>query len=142
MTTTIVTCACGCGGEIAPHGNHHGKLVRYLYRHYQGYLPPERFWGRVDKHGANGCWLWTAGKDTDGYGKFRYRGSDIRSHRWAYHQLVGPIPDGKEIDHLCRVRACVNPAHMEPVTNKENHARTVRRLRLAGLHWLRTGQLA
>lgn len=61
------------------------------------------------------CWLWT-GATTVGYGRFR--GSGV--HRMAYEELVGPIPDGLVMDHLCRVRHCVNPAHLEPVTLAEN----------------------
>jgi hypothetical protein len=75
----------------------------------------EIFWGRVDQSGD--CWLWTAGLyNNTGYGQFRRRGA----HRVAYEALIGPIPKGLEIDHLCRVRHCVNPAHMELVTKVEN----------------------
>jgi hypothetical protein len=74
----------------------------------------ERFWAKVAK--ADGCWLWTGAKDTSGYGNFQ----GIGAHRIAYQLTVGPIPEGLTIDHLCRVRACVNPVHMEPVTRKEN----------------------
>ena len=86
----------------------------------------ERFWGKVDLDGPDGCWLWTASTDKDGYGQFGV-GSQIdgtatmaKSHRWAHEHLVGPIPEGLQIDHLCRVRSCVNPGHLEPVTNREN----------------------
>lgn len=79
----------------------------------------ERFWEKVDKSGE--CWLWTSGTDRDGYGYFLVRaGKTVRAHRFSYQQEVGPIPDGLVIDHLCRVRGCVNPAHLEPVTVAEN----------------------
>jgi hypothetical protein len=55
-----------------------------------------------------------------GYGAFMVGGRNVRVHRWAYETLVGPIPDGLVIDHLCRVRNCVNPDHLEPVTHREN----------------------
>lgn len=67
----------------------------------------------------NGCWIWPFQIDRDGYGKY---GSGS-AHRWTYTQVVGPIPTGLELDHLCRVRACVNPAHLEPVTHLENMRR-------------------
>ena len=88
----------------------------------------ERFWSKVDKDQiGTGCWVWKAFKDRHGYGKF-WDGTRLPSgnprkvlaHRFAYELLVGPIPDGLQIDHLCRNRSCVNPAHMEPVTSGEN----------------------
>lgn len=72
---------------------------------------------RVDD---SGCWIWTACTHQFGYGEFRFRGKCARAHRVAYELLVGPIPEGLTIDHLCRVRNCVNPAHLEPVTFAEN----------------------
>lgn len=79
-----------------------------------------RFWDKVDKDGHDGCWLWTDATSWNGYGRF-YTGSRVMSaHRLSYELAVGPIPDGLQIDHLCRVRACVNPAHLEPVTLAEN----------------------
>lgn len=82
----------------------------------------ESFWSRVDATGD--CWLWTGPFDRDGYGAFSKRRSG--AHRFAYETLVGPIPAGLVIDHLCRVRACVNPDHMEPVTIRENVQRGAR----------------
>ena len=75
---------------------------------------PPRFWENVIQSGD--CWLWTAALDRDGYGRCR----SGRAHRWAYEAMVGPIPDGLVIDHLCRVRACVNPSHLDPVPNRIN----------------------
>jgi hypothetical protein len=67
------------------------------------------------------CWIWQGKIAVTGYG-MRYMGEDIEelAHRVYYEWFVGPIPRGLTIDHLCRVRACVNPAHMEPVTRGEN----------------------
>lgn len=66
------------------------------------------------------CWNWTAGKDEFGYGRFGFRGRNNRAYRVAYILLVGEVPEGLELDHLCRNRACINPAHLEPVTHREN----------------------
>lgn len=80
----------------------------------------ERFWRKVAK--GPSCWTWKASKDGNGYGMFKAsRGT--RSHRWAYESLVGPIPEGLVLDHLCRNPSCVNPEHLEPVTNDENLSR-------------------
>lgn len=77
-----------------------------------------RFWAKVDK--TKDCWLWTAARDPNGYGRFRLNAHTVKAHRFAYTILVGPIPDGLTLDHLCKVRHCINPAHLEPVTHQEN----------------------
>lgn len=84
---------------------------------------PQRFWPKVDMSGE--CWLWMAAKFTDGYGEFWDGHRYVLAHRWAYEQLVGPFPPGFQSDHLCRNRACVNPTHIEPVTQRENVLRGV-----------------
>ena len=81
-------------------------------------LPP-RFWAKVYVL-DNGCWEWTAGRNWVGYAKFDANGRTEAAHRWAYRQLIGPIPEGLTLDHLCKNRACVFPDHMEPVTMREN----------------------
>lgn len=72
----------------------------------------------------SGCWLWTASKSRDGYGWTSLNGKTYQAHRLVYIMLVGPVPDGMVLDHLCRVRHCVNPAHLEPVTTAENLRRS------------------
>lgn len=79
---------------------------------------PESFWARVDRSGE--CWLWQGSKNSDGYGSLKYQGRMLSPHRLAYELSVGPIPEGSDLDHLCRNRACANPDHLEVVTRKEN----------------------
>ena len=69
---------------------------------------------RVDSE--SGCWIWTGTKIWNGYGVY----SGQVAHRKAYEIFVGPVPDGLDLDHLCRNRGCVNPAHLEPVTRSVN----------------------
>lgn len=85
-------------------------------------LPP-RFWAKVQVQ--DDCWIWTGAKAGPGekYGYIRVDGKTLRAHRFAYEALVGAIPKGLQLDHLCRVRACVRPDHLEPVTNRENGLR-------------------
>lgn len=83
----------------------------------------ERFWSKVDKNGEGGCWLWIASLKPKGYGQFRVAGKTVYAHRLAYELEVGTIPDKMTLDHLCRVKRCVNPAHMEVVTRWENQRR-------------------
>jgi hypothetical protein len=83
-----------------------------------------RLWARVDKSGT--CWTWTGPTSEGGYGVISTGGREgllVRTHRLAYELLVGPIPDGLHIDHLCKVRRCCNPEHLEPVTQAENNRR-------------------
>ena len=67
-----------------------------------------------------GCWLWTGHVSSTGYGRMYYNGGASNAHVASYELLAGVIEDGLEIDHLCRVRCCVNPDHLEPVTHWEN----------------------
>jgi hypothetical protein len=79
----------------------------------------DRFWTKVRKD-ADGCWRWIAANNGVGYGHMYYEGAMRYSHRLAYEALIGPIPEGHDLDHLCRTRCCVNPAHLEAVTRREN----------------------
>lgn len=84
-----------------------------------GRTPEERMFSKFLV--GDDCWEWTGSKNASGYGNFRVpRGVVTTAHRAVYEWLVGPIPEGLQLDHLCFNRICVNPGHMEPVTLREN----------------------
>ena len=76
------------------------------------------FWGKVEI--TNTCWVWQAAQDQRGYGRFNVNGRNEKAYRVAYQLLVGEIPEGTEIDHVCRNKSCVNPDHLEAVSHREN----------------------
>ena len=80
--------------------------------------------GRKTEHG---CWVWLGAKMRNGYGQLVVGGVHYAAHRYAYQELVGAIPAGLDLDHLCRNRACTNPDHLEPVTRSENLLRGLKR---------------
>lgn len=83
--------------------------------------PEQRFWAKVDKDAPGGCWLWTGHRDRGGYGQVWFRERPRAAHRVALEILfaVQP-PQDRDIDHLCRKRACVNPAHLRAATERQN----------------------
>jgi hypothetical protein len=107
-------CECGCGRSTTIW---RGKARRYIQGH-SGQLRPRA----VDLDGAwsvdaeSGCWLWQRGIHHSGYAFVARQ----LAHRYVYELHRGPIPEGLTLDHLCRVRHCVNPEHLEPVTMTEN----------------------
>jgi hypothetical protein len=105
-------CACGCGTRVAK---------RFAVGHARRRPLIDRLMEKVTK--TDTCWLWTGAVGTSGYGRIGdgYRTDQV--HRVAYELHVGPIPDGLHIDHLCRVKLCVNPDHLEAVTQAENNRR-------------------
>jgi len=104
----------------------------------------ERFWPKVCLWG-NGCWLWLGSLSSNGYGFIWHEGRNVRAHRFAYEYFNNTsIPKGKEVDHLCRNHACVNPDHLDVVTRRENIMRginpTILRQKPKS-YWQRLGRL-
>ena len=84
---------------------------------------PERIEAKISPEPNSGCWLWTAQTIWGGYGRVRWKKRKMLAHVACYEILVGEIPEGLELDHACRVRCCVNPEHLEPVTHRVNTLR-------------------
>lgn len=83
----------------------------------------ERFWNKViikENGYKTPCWVWTASTNSMNYGHMNVSGKTIAAHRWAYEHFVGRIPEGLELDHMCRNTLCVNPSHCRAVTHKQN----------------------
>src|SRR5207244_2053676 len=107
------------------------RVAEVARRRSRGVLPPgsrpalARFWAKVDDapDGHLGCWRWTGATDSSGYGLLRVEGKLVKAHRFSFEQFVGPIPSDRQLDHLCRVPACVNPGHVDVVTSRENSIR-------------------
>ena len=100
-----------------------GMALGALFRHNKAIPAKIRYWALIDVR-PSGCWEWMGTKiekgKSRGYGYFYIGGRNVRVVRWAYEYMIGPIPEGLELDHTCRNRPCVNPWHMEPITHADN----------------------
>lgn len=145
-------CECGCG-EPAPISKENdrtkglvkGEPRRFISGHNRRRGPLTADDYRVEDRGfTTPCWIWKGSRSHKGYGTVTRQGKTFQAHRLMWIQMRGPIPDGLQLDHLCVVRSCINPNHLEPVTPLENVRRSrrtkitdeqaaeMRRLRAAG----------
>lgn len=133
-------CQCGCGQETklasstnAKRGYVKGEPRRFVTGHYARDLrrgrPREKLWKEEDRGYETPCWIWHGSTNGRGYGRLGRGGTLYSAHRYFWIEANGPVPDGLELDHLCEIPQCVNPAHLEPVTHTEN----IRRGKLAKL---------
>jgi hypothetical protein len=112
-------CACGCGAMVQR---------RYKKGHNARRTMEQLVWPNVPDRPEGECWQWAGPMQSDGrYGLVRPHGRTIPAHRVVYELVIGPIPEGLHIDHLCNNPGCVNPAHLEPVTQGENNRRAAER---------------
>lgn len=89
--------------------------------------PVDKFWDKILPEPNSGCWLWIGKINSKGYGRHQFggrQGKEVQAHRFSYELNCASIPDGLDLDHLCRVRCCVNPTHLEPVTRQVNISRS------------------
>lgn len=122
---TAPTCQCGCGRAVSvatssckSRSLRAGEPMRFVPGHRAGVANLQSF-----EVAPDGCWNWTGRLDAWGYGRLGRRGA----HRASYIERVGPIPEGLVLDHLCNNPRCINPDHLEPVTDAENHRRKAER---------------
>lgn len=110
MNGPFKLCACGCGEAVK-----HKRRMYSAIGHHRRKSPVEY---AIDQE--SGCWIWQRAIDGKGYGQMRVKGKMRRAHRVLFERVNGPIAPSMTLDHLCRNRPCVNPAHLESVTMREN----------------------
>lgn len=129
----MICSVAGCSGTVRARGWCAMHYARWRTsgdpgeaspRSLLGVSPEERIARRTTR--TDGHWLWTGTITPNGYGSLSVHGKVHFAHRFVYETLVGPIPAGMQLDHLCRIRHCVYPAHLEPVTCAENLRRGAR----------------
>lgn len=108
----------GANGMWRHHKRAHGEFDYPIEE-----MHDQLFWSDITLAEGLDCWRWTGWIDAGGYGVFTVKGKAHKAHRHSYEKLIGPIPRGLVLDHLCRVRNCVNPYHLDPVTIAVNTAR-------------------
>lgn len=122
-------CGCGCGEKTRPakqsvvsKGIVRGEPANFLPGHWHQWQAKKAPWRfrEEDRGYETPCWVWYGHLDTAGYANPKINGKMVKGHRWHYERCRGPIPPHLQLDHLCRVRACVNPDHLEAVSHVEN----------------------
>lgn len=122
MATKTICSITDCSNEVLARGwcqLHYSRWNRWGDPLANPKTPIERLLGKVEKQ-PDGCWLWTGSLMESGYGMFRLHGQATLAHRASYELHKGKIPEGFVVDHLCRVRPCINPSHLEACTLQEN----------------------
>jgi len=112
-----VSCRELCGMHYSRLARHGSPSITLRTRHSG--TPSERFWKRTEK--TDKCWYWRGRIARNGYGMYSTGTRTNMAHRFAYTDVVGAIPNGYQLDHLCHNRACVNPSHLRLATNKQNN---------------------
>lgn len=128
--TSYGFCQCGCGQRTTLADRTRPKLgwiKGQPHRFIVGHNNESKYlsvpYREVDCGYSTPCWIWQLRLTRDGYGQITVNGWDGSTHRYFYRQYVGEIPDGLELDHLCRVRSCICPSHLDPVTRLINQRR-------------------